>query len=520
MTCWLKSSVLNAGRFELATVAKSPMRVRPRREGSAARLLADQVFSRAAGAPLVSGNGVRLLKDGEGNYSAWLDAFSRAKQSILFESYIVHDDVCGDQFAEAFIECARRGVKVYLLYDWLGGFMKTSLGYWRRLRKEGVEVRCFNRFQLSDPIGSIMRDHRKTVVVDGRVGFVTGLCIGKMWQGDKDRGIEPWRDTGIEIAGPAVSDLIHAFGRAWETAGEPLPGNEFVRREEIPRAGDVDVRVVATEPQTSGLYRLDQLIAAAARWRLWLTDAYFAGTPAYVQALIAAAQDGVDVRLLVPGASDIPVLNGLSRVGYRPLLEGGVRVFEWNSSMMHAKTAVADGTWARVGSTNLNLASWLSNWELDVAVENEAFAREMEEMYTDDLSRSTEIVLNARRKVASTGQKRLRAGRGSRLGSAGRVVAGALSLGKAVDAAISKKRELGAADAQPIAFVALMLFVLATIAFRWPRGIAYPMGVIGAWLALALLLRAVRLDRLGRRKDESAIPEPEFEDEKKKAQGM
>jgi cardiolipin synthase A/B len=153
-------------------------------------------------------------------------------------------------------------------------------------------------------------------------------------------------------------------------------------------------------------------------------------------------------------------------------------------------------------------------------VENEAFAREREEMYTDDLSRSTEIVLNARRKVASTGQKRLRAGRGSRLGSAGRVVAGALSLGKAVDAAISKKRELGAADAQPIAFVALMLFVLATIAFRWPRGIAYPMGVIGAWLALALLLRAVRLDRLGRRKDKSAIPEPEFEDEKKKAQGM
>ena len=519
MTSWLRSSGLNDRRVELTTLTKTPIRVQARREGSAARLLADQVFSRAAGAPLVSGNAVRLLKDGHGNYSAWLDAFSRAKQSILFESYIIHEDECGDKFADLFIECARRGVKVYVLYDWLGGFMKTSLGYWRRLRKGGVEVRCFNRFQLSDPIGSIMRDHRKTAVVDGRIGFVTGLCIGKMWQGDKERGIEPWRDTGIEIAGPAVSDLTHAFSRAWETAGAPLPANEIVGRDEIPSAGDVDVRVVATEPQTSGLYRLDQLIAAAARSRLWLTDAYFAGTPAYVQALIAAAQDGVDVRLLVPGASDIPVLSGLSRVGYRPLLDGGVRVFEWNGAMMHAKTAVADGTWARVGSTNLNLASWLSNWELDVAVENESFAREVEEMYIDDLSGSTEIVLNARRKVASTGQRRRRGRRGSRLGSAGRVVAGALSLGKAVDAAISKKRELGAADAQPIAFFALLIFVLAIIAFRWPRGIAYPMGVIGAWLALGLLMRAVRLDRLGRRKGERTVDEPEFEEEKK-ARGM
>ncbi len=507
MTSWSRCNGANAGRLELATITKAPARVQAKREGSAARLLADQVFSRAAGAPLVTGNAVRLLRDGEGNYTAWCDAFARAKKSILFESYIIHEDECGEQFARTFIACARRGVKVYILYDWLGALGKTSLGYWRRLRKEGVEVRCFNPFQFSDPIGSIMRDHRKTVAVDGKIGYVTGLCIGKMWQGDKERGIEPWRDTGIEIAGPAVADLIHAFARAWETAGAPLPETELVTRDEIPRAGDVDVRVVATEPQTSGLYRLDQLIAAAARSRLWLTDAYFAGTPAYVQALIAAAQDGVDVRLLVPGASDIPVLSGLSRVGYRPLLEGGVRVFEWNGAMIHAKTAVADGTWARVGSTNLNLASWLSNWELDVAVESEPFAREMEDMYLDDLSRSTEIVLNAKHKVASTGQKRRRGGRGSRSGSAGRVVAGALSLGKAVDAAISKKRELGAADAQPITFVALLLFVLAAIAFRWPRGIAYPAGVIAAWMALALFLRAVRLDRLGRRKGEPTIAE-------------
>jgi cardiolipin synthase A/B len=146
-------------------------------------------------------------------------------------------------------------------------------------------------------------------------------------------------------------------------------------------------------------FRLDQLIAAIARQRVWLTDAYFAGTTSYVQALRAAARDGVDVRLLVPNATDIPVLRPLSRAGYRPLIEAGVRVFEWNGTMIHAKTAVADDRWARVGSTNLNIASWLGNCELDAVVENAAFARQMEEQYLRDLSNATEVILDVRQKV-------------------------------------------------------------------------------------------------------------------------
>src|SRR5206468_4611824 len=125
---------------------------------------------------------------------------------------------------------------------------------------------------------------------------------------------------------------------------------------------------------------------------LWLTDAYYAGTTPYVQALRAAALDGVDVRLLVPQATDLPMVRALSRAGYRPLLEAGIRVFEWNGPMLHAKTAVADGQWARVGSTNLNLASWAGNWELDVAVEDTEFAGQMEEMFEEDLTGATEIV--------------------------------------------------------------------------------------------------------------------------------
>src|SRR6185312_9692992 len=172
-----------------------------------------------------------------------------------------------------------------------------------------------------------------------------------------------------------------------------------------------------------------------ARNRLWLTDAYFAGTTAYVQALRAAARDGVDVRLLVPNATDIPLLRPLSRSGYRPLLEAGVRIFEWNGTMIHAKTAVADGSWARVGSTNLNIASWLGNCEMDAVIENEEFARQLEEQYVADLSNATEVILDVRSRVSAPGEPRHPvpvATSGG--GSSGRAIAGALRISNAVGA--------------------------------------------------------------------------------------
>src|SRR5207302_6582462 len=186
-----------------------------------------------------------------------------------------------------------------------------------------------------------------------------------------------------------------AFARTWAEAGPPET-ETLPRREEIPAAGGVPLRVIATEPATTGIFRLDSLVAAISRRTLWLTDAYFIGLPTYVQALRAAAADGVDVRLLVPGASDLGVVKTLGTAGYRPLLEGGVRVFEWNGPMLHAKSAVADGRWARVGSTNLNIASWMGNWELDVAVEDSRFASEMESIYERDLGNATELVLGQR----------------------------------------------------------------------------------------------------------------------------
>ena len=487
-------------------MSNSYLRQSYHRPTSPIRLLAEQAFSRTAGAPLIPGNSLRILKDAKENYPAWLDALGSAKKSIHFESYIIHEDDIGYHFAEALASKAREGVRVRLIYDWLGAFGKTSHRFWRKLREAGVEVRCFNPPHLDSPLGWLTRDHRKMIAVDGRIAFVTGLCVGRMWVGYPERSIEPWRDTGIEVCGPAVADIEHAFADVWATIGEPLPKHELPDRDAILPKGDVTLRVVATIPNTAGLYRFDQLIAALARNFLWLTDAYFIGMTPYVQALRSAAMDGVDVRLLVPGSTDIPVLRGLSRAGYQPLIEAGVRIFEWNGPMIHAKTAVADSRWARVGSTNLNLSSWIGNYELDVAVEDEGFAKGMQEMYLKDLEHSTEIILSKRHKVSLAAKKPRRSIRQRRLegGSVSRVGAGAIRISNTVGAAITNRRVLDQAEARIMVISGILLMALVGVFILQPKLITIPMAMLSGWLAISFFIRAYKLHMKRKKEDDSA----------------
>jgi len=459
------------------------------------RVLAEQVFSRAAGAPLIAGNDVKLLIDAAENYPAWMERVSSARRTIHFEMYIISDDEVGLEFAEILMEKARAGVQVRLVYDWLGCMGKASRGFWKALRNAGVHVRCFNPPRWDSPFGWVSRDHRKVIVVDGSAAFVTGLCIGQMWKGYPGRGIEPWRDTGVEIRGPAVADIERAFSEVWAVLGSPLPSEEIPSKESINPAGDIDLRVIATAPNTSGLYRLDNLIAALARRSLWISDAYFLGVSSYVQALRAASMDGVDVRLMVPGSTDIPLLRAVSRAGYQPLLEAGVRVFEWNGSMMHAKTAVADGIWARVGSTNLNIASWMGNYELDVAVEDQGFARAMEEMFVKDLGNCTEIVLSRKSRITPSGARARSSIPELKLnpGSLGRAGAGTIRIGYSLGAALTEHRLLGHAEAKITALAGLLLLVIAVICFLWPLFLVIPVCVLSIWIALALLVRTFRI---------------------------
>jgi cardiolipin synthase len=472
----------------------------------------DRAFSRAAGARRVEGNAVRLLRDAGENYPAWLEAISRAERFVYFESYILRDDVSGRRFADALKAKAGEGVPVYLLYDWIGALGKTSARFWASLRAAGIEVRSFNAPRLSSPLGWIQRNHRKSIVVDGRIAFVTGLCVGDDWVGDPERGIAPWRDTGIEVRGPAVVEVEAAFARMWALTGPPIPAVEGRSVAGPKPAGEVAMRIVASEPNQAGLLRVDQLVAAAARESLWLTDAYYAGAPSHAQALRSAARDGVDVRLLVPGTTDIPIVRPLSRAGYRSLLEAGVRIFEWNGTMLHSKTAVADMRWSRVGSTNLNLASWLTNYELDALIENEGFAEVMSRQYLEDLDNATEVLLRAGRRRAAEPEGHADTAaplrpRGKRGGSGGRAAVGALRLGHTVTSAVTSHRALTSQDAGIVAWAGAAAIVLAIAAVYWPRMLAVPLAIVIAWVGVSLLIRAFRLRRS--RRPDAVLRNPE-----------
>lgn len=456
----------------------------------------DDSFTRVTNAPLLANNGVRLLRDAAENYPAWLGAIEKAEDRIFFESYIIHDDDQGDLFADALIKKAGQGVDVKVIYDWMGGFGKTSRRFWKRLAKGGVDVRCYNPPNFLDPLGIFSRDHRKSLVVDSRIAFISGLCVGRDWVGDEERNIQPWRDTGVEIIGPAVADVEAAFAQVWSAAGPPLDEAKLIRRSEISPGGETAVRVVQSLPSTAYVYRLDQLLASFAKETMWITDAYFVGTPSFLQGLKDASLDGVDVRVMVPQTSDIGLIRDTTRSTYRSLLESGIRVFEWNGPMIHAKTAVFDGKISRVGSTNLNVASWFGNYELDLIIEDETFGGQMEQMYLDDLENATEIILADTANVKIKRRKHhRRQRRGS--GSVRKTTAGALNAATSIGSAITKKTPLGPAESRLLFMVGGGLLGLALLMVKWPRGTTIPFIVLLLLLAVPTIVKAVQSYRNG-----------------------
>ncbi|MBV9110350.1 MAG: cardiolipin synthase B, partial [Gemmatimonadetes bacterium] len=295
-------------------------------------------------------------------------------------------------------------------------------------------------------------------------------------------------------------------------AGDPLPPDEVPDPERARSVGDVSVRVVEGVPAKSRVYRLSQFLTLAVERRLWMTDPYFLVPPAMAEALASAARGGVDVRVLLPAFNNWPIVGGMSRAGYRPLLEAGVRIFEWEGPMIHAKTAVADGVWSRVGSSNQNLASLLGNFELDVAVTDRGFAAEMEALFESDLASSVELRLlssrvsrspyrdrRAAERVlaenpgdehkpgrAKAREARARSYRGTELGR----LAGRLArAGSVLVRALLGERAIGQEDIGWIVIVALLLFLVATVGFLFPSWLAWPAAFFIFWLGVAALVR-------------------------------
>jgi cardiolipin synthase len=353
-------------------------------------------LDRATGTRPIPGNLITHHADSARALSAMVAMIGEARRWVHLENYIIRDDATGRRFADQLGTRAREGVRVRVLYDALGS-RKTGRRYWEGLRHAGADVRPFNPLFDGRPFGWFRRDHRKLLVVDGNRAMVGGLCIGDEWAGDLAHGRQPWRDTALALRGPAAAALDRTFARVWRRAGSALATDELASDAE--ECGPTAVRIVEGVPDGARIWRVVSLLATLSVERLWITDAYLVPPAPIVAGLVDAAHAGVDVRILVPGATDIPLVQAATRIGYRDLLHAGIRLFEWRGPMLHAKTLVADRRWVRVGSSNLNVSSLLANYELDVVVEDESLASEMAEQHRRDVAASSEVVLVARRRL-------------------------------------------------------------------------------------------------------------------------
>jgi cardiolipin synthase len=285
-------------------------------------------------------------------------------------------------------------VHVLLIVDWVGS-METPRRFWNRLRRGGVDVRLFQRPGLRRWLGLVPRDHRKLLVVDRSLGFTGGFGLADAWSvGDDalgEAGGGRWRDTGIRIEGPAVADMRASFGRMWRRANRRNTFEDLGENEWPDTTDGAVVGIVEGLPLRMRSERAFHYHTAVAGRSIWIANAYFTPARPQIEALGLAARDGVDVRILVPSRYDHPWVRRFTRGSYRRLLASGVRIWEWQGPMMHAKTHVVDALWVRVGSTDLNPLGVVVNYELDAAVCDEALGSEASELFLRDLHHSREI---------------------------------------------------------------------------------------------------------------------------------
>jgi cardiolipin synthase len=361
--------------------------------------------------PLSIGNKVVLLEDGPRTYASMLAAIRGAKHHVHMETYIYDDDDIGAQFASALMERAKAGVKVRLMYDSAGSY-KTPKEFFKRIADGGVEVVEYNPIAadtvLKQGLSAINhRDHRKLTVVDGRVAFLGGINISSVYgslstsgggRRDRDEPLDqrPWRDTQVRIEGPVVKDLQHGFLEQWaRQKKEPVIGDKAYFPA-VPPQGSLVVRAIEGTPSDEGANPMYIAFISAvenAEKEVLVTNPYFVPHESLLRSLIGAAKRGVDVKLLLPSHSDSSLVFHAGRSFYGGLLEGGVKIYERKDRILHAKTALIDGVWSTVGSTNLDWRSLLYNDEVNVVVMGPEFAAQMLAVFNRDLTESEEITL-------------------------------------------------------------------------------------------------------------------------------
>ena len=360
-----------------------------------------------ANSPLVLGNRLSLLQNGPATYEAMFAAIRAAQDHINLETFIFEDDAAGQKFSDLLLERQGAGVQVNVLHDSVGS-LSTPAAFFDRLRQGGIQVLEFN--PINPLVGSQTkwalnnRDHRKLLVIDGRIAFTGGINISRTYSSGPSRSgrrhrvttTPPpelgWRDTHIRIEGPVVAEFQKLFLDTWRRQnGAPLEARDYFPHLE-PR-GDEIVRAIGSTPEDpNSLIYLTLLSAIThAEHSVHLTIAYFAPDPQLLLALSDAAARGVDVRLMLPSHSDSRVLFHLGRSYYALLLDAGVKIHERRGAVMHAKTACIDGVWSTIGSTNLDWRSFLHNDEVNAVILGRGFAARMDAMFEDDLRQSDAI---------------------------------------------------------------------------------------------------------------------------------
>lgn len=344
-------------------------------------------------AGMSGGNSLRLITDGDTCFSEFVKAIRAAKFSINFETYIFNSDDIGWMLAGLLVKKAKAGVEVNFVYDAVG-CATTSPAVFNVMREGGVEVVQYHPFIPWRKYWNIsFRDHRKLLVVDGRVGFLGGINIGLEYAGERFGGGN-WRDTHLRIEGPAVREMQFFFMENWFRHGGAIVDNQ---RHFLPvRGKGKKLVMVLSSSSRKNVRPIKESYHTAikyARQSIYITNAYFIPDGKVYRSLIRAAKRGVQVILLLPGKTDIHVVKHASRYLYKKYLKSGIRVFEYLPSVLHAKTAVIDGIWSTVGSSNIDRRSFRKNLELNAVVLDQNFGERMEEEFFRDLEDSVEYRL-------------------------------------------------------------------------------------------------------------------------------
>jgi cardiolipin synthase A/B len=388
-------------RGELSPEQSKRIIQRLKKQSGSTDLLTRQsiVLEEISGSPLSAGNKAKLLINGPATYAAMEKAIQKATDHINFETFIFEDDEIGRHFADLLIKEQEKGVQVNLIYDSIGS-INTPRAFFKRLSDSGIKVLEFNPI---DPLKAkkidflTHRDHRKILIVDGKIAFTGGVNVSAVYSSipsSRAPGGLPWRDTDVQIEGPAVAEFQKLFLDTWKWQKGPelAPRNYFP---ELRPQGNELIQVIGNRPGKKNRVTYIMYVSAIsfAEKNIHLTNAYFVPDGQTMAALSEAAKRGLDVKLVVPGTSDSQLVFYAGRSHYEDLLESGVKLYERRGGMLHAKTAVIDGVWSTIGSTNLDLWSFARDNEVNAVILGRDFSKEMEALFTADIEASHEIRL-------------------------------------------------------------------------------------------------------------------------------